>query len=128
MTITGTITDKDGTLPSANVYVSDKQGNPLQPLIGTSSSVVDGSYTLNDVPQDAYVTTSYVGLKKNTVQINGNAKQDFLLVPDSAEIPAFEFVADAFTPKKINKTLMYIGIGIGVVVLVYVLYRVFIKK
>jgi len=128
MTITGVISDKDGTLPSANVYVSDKQGNPIQPLNGTSSSVVDGSYTLNDVPQGAYVTASYVGYKKNTVQIDGNSKQDFLLVPDSAEISTFEFFSDAFTPEKRNKTLMYIGIVIGVVVIIYVLYRIFIKK
>ena len=113
MNLTGTIKDKNSTLPSANIYVSDKNGNPLQPLIGTSSSVVDGSYNLGNVPPMAYVTASYVGYKKNTVQIpfivGGNTpKHDFLLAPDTAELKTFEFIEETEKPVVETKTKNYV--------------------
>ena len=113
MNLTGIIKDNNGTLPSANIYVSDKNGIPLQPLIGASSSIVDGSYTINNVPPMAYVTASYVGYKKNTVQIpfivGGNsATHNFLLEPDTAELKTFEFIEETEKPVVETKTKNYV--------------------
>lgn len=132
MNLTGTIKDNNGTLPSANIYVSDKNGSPLQPLIGTSSNVMDGTYSLNNVPPMAYVTASYVGYKKNTVQIpfivGGNAtKHDFFLEPDNAELKTFEFIEETekpvSEPKKKNKGYIVAGVSLTLIILGFAAYK-----
>lgn len=121
MKITGTIKDKDGTLPSANIYVSDEFGNVINPIKGTSSDVFTGVYTLDNLTeQPLYITASYVGYRKVTKKISElqggeNKVADFFLVADNAEIPTFELIEERTKeierPKK-HKPLIYVGIGL----------------
>lgn len=121
MILTGIIKDQEGSLPSANIYVSDDTGKPLSPLKGDSSDVVTGGYILENLKPTDYVTVSYTGYKKITKKISDLGTKeviqyDFTLMPDTANIPTFEFVEEKIIPlpvKKQNKTLVYAGIGIG---------------
>lgn len=121
MKITGIIKDKDGTLPSANIYVSDEFGNVINPIKGTSSDVFTGVYTLDNLTeQPLYITASYVGYTKVTKKVSElkggeNKVADFFLVADNAEIPTFELIEERTKeierPKK-HKPLIYVGIGL----------------
>lgn len=121
MKITGIIKDKDGTLPSANIYVSDEFGNVINPIKGTSSDVFTGQYTLDNLTdKELYITASYVGYIKSTKKISelkgGSIKNaDFFLMPANAEIPTFELIEERAKeiekPKK-HKPLIYVGIGL----------------
>lgn len=131
MKITGTITDKDGTLPSAHIYVSDEFGNVINPIKGTTSDVFLGVYTLDNLTEKAiYLTASYVGYKKVTKKISelkgGDTKKaDFFLVPENAELATFELIEDKplLATKKINtKPIAYVGIGLVAVLMGYITF------
>jgi len=68
MQLQGKITDKQTgeTIPGANIYISDATGYMLNPPTGTQSDA-NGMYALF-VPNGAYVTASFVGMKKQMVQ------------------------------------------------------------
>jgi hypothetical protein len=64
--IQGQVTDAQTgeTLPGANIYVSDADGNALQPTVGVSSDS-NGFFDL-DAPADSLITISYVGYSRQT--------------------------------------------------------------
>lgn len=68
MQLQGKITDKQTgeTLPGANIYISDANGNVLNPPTGAQSDA-NGMYAFF-VPNGSYVTASFVGMKKQVVQ------------------------------------------------------------
>jgi hypothetical protein len=95
--IDGIIKDSSGqTLPGANIFTSDAQGNTAGLNggfpIGTSSKA-DGSYSLS-FPRDSYITVSYVGYQKQTKKFSsGNTNVNWELKPMAMEGKAFEIVA-----------------------------------
>lgn len=134
MTLTGLIKDKSGTLPGANIFVSDANGKALTPLRGDSSDVITGGYILENVKPEDYVTVSYVGYKKNTKKVadlgtSGNTiRYDFILQPDTAELQEFEIVEYQTQPnptitKKDNSWLMYSGIGLLAIIVGGITYK-----
>lgn len=52
-------------LPFANLYLSDTDGNAVQPVVGTQTAV-DGSFVILN-PNKAYVTARYLGYKPVTI-------------------------------------------------------------
>ncbi len=115
MNLTGKITNTDGsTIPSANVYLSDKNGNIKIPTVGSSSDL-NGAYTVWGVKPDDYVTVSYLGMETKTKQIKdiGSGEvvnYDVVLAPKVFDQPAFEII-EKYTPKNKNYT-PHIVIGI----------------
>ena len=109
MKIQGKITDKsDGSaLAFANVYVSDKDGK----LTGKGTqSTLSGFYSLESIPDNAYVTASYLGYDRLTysyadLSLNAN----FALKPNVTSLK--EIIVTA--PKKKNKYIfLLISLGI----------------
>lgn len=77
-TVTGTVTDGDGTpLPGANVIV---QGTTN----GTQTDF-DGNYTLN-VDDDAVLVFSYLGFTTQEIAVNGNSVINATLQEDAAAL------------------------------------------
>ena len=65
-TVTGTVTDSSGTtLPGVSVYIKGSTN-------GTSTDA-NGKFTLNDVPENATVVFSFVGMKAQEIVIGNNA-------------------------------------------------------
>lgn len=52
-------------LPFANLYLSDSDGNAINPIVGTQSAV-DGSFVIMN-PNKSYVTARYLGYKPVTI-------------------------------------------------------------
>lgn len=75
ITVTGTVTDEQGlSVPGAFVL---EQGTTN----GTSTDI-DGNYSI-DVPADAVLSFSYMGYNQQDVPVNGRARIDISLVPDT---------------------------------------------
>ena len=63
MTFKGKVTDPSGeALTGANVYVSDANGNVLNPPKGATADA-KGNYKFDSMTND-YITASFVGMKK----------------------------------------------------------------
>jgi len=95
-TITGTITEKSGQpLPGVTVLVK-----------GTTTGAVtdvDGNYSLPNVPDDATLLFSFVGMLTQEVPVGTQTKIDIVMVADAIGIE--EVVAVGYgTKKKINLT------------------------
>ena len=76
LTISGQMKSNDGTpLPGANVLISGTQ-------IGTTSDF-EGKYVLKNVPSDAVLDVSYIGFQTQSIQVNGRASINIVLIPDS---------------------------------------------
>lgn len=83
--ITGKVTDiNNKALQYANVYESDKNGNPLYNngvLKGTTTNGL-GLFTLNIAKPVYYITASYSGTKKETkLIVVPNSVETFVLQP-----------------------------------------------
>ena len=77
ITVTGTVTDDTGmSVIGAAVVVA---GNTSY---GTITDI-DGKYTLNNVPSDASLSFSYVGMVTQTVPVNGQKAINVVLVTDT---------------------------------------------
>ncbi len=78
VTVSGTITDATFNEPviGATVIV---QGNPSQ---GTVTDI-DGNYTLANVPANGSLVFSYVGMRTQTVPVNGRTTVNVVLEEDS---------------------------------------------
>ncbi len=71
MIISGNIKDINGpTIPGANIYLSDANGNMLQPVSGTATDI-DGNYTL-DTKDAQYITATFVGVGRQTKSVYEN--------------------------------------------------------
>lgn len=92
----GTITDKQGA-PLAGVTIAVK-GSTLGTLSDGS-----GNYTLNNVPQNATLVFSFVGMKTQEIPLNGRTKIDVVL--EEQAIGLEEVVVVGYgTQKKVNLT------------------------
>ncbi len=94
--ITGVVTDNTGTpLPGVTVVIK-----------GTSNGIItdyDGKYSLSEVPADATLVFSFIGMKTQEVTVGGNKVINVTLV--SNVIGLDEVVAVGYgTQKKVNLT------------------------
>jgi len=72
ITIKGTVNDKDGEpLIGASVQLKGT-------LIGTSTDV-DGSYLLNNIPEDGVLVFSYIGFKNQEIAVSGSSQINVVL-------------------------------------------------
>lgn len=97
ITVQGTVTDKTGeTIIGATIIVESNTS------IGTTTDL-DGNYTLSNVPSDANLIFSYVGMKTQTVAVNGRATIDVVLESDSELLDELVVVGYG-SQKKVNLT------------------------
>lgn len=87
LTVSGTVTDvQDGSpIGFANVFVSGT-------MIGTSTNEL-GVYTLEKVPADAILVVSFIGYQSIEIPVNGRAKIDIALSPDTEALDEVIMVA-----------------------------------
>ena len=75
ITVTGTVTDtNEATLIGVSLRIQ-----------GTSSGTVtdiDGNWVLSNVPSDAILEVSYMGMVTQNVQVNGRSRIDIVLLED----------------------------------------------
>ena len=96
-TVSGTISDANGTLPGASVMVK-----------GTTSGTVtdlDGNYTLKNVPSDAVLVVDYLGYLTQEINVAGQTTINVLLVEDAENLD--EVVVTALGMKREKKALTY---------------------
>ncbi|MEZ5195220.1 MAG: TonB-dependent receptor plug domain-containing protein [Bacteroidales bacterium] len=77
ITVTGTVTSADDklTLPGVTILVKGT-------LVGTTSDI-DGKYTLNQVPADATLIFSFVGMVNQEIPVNNRAIIDVVMETES---------------------------------------------
>ena len=94
--ITGTITSDDGQpLPGATIIVTGTDN-------GTTSDF-DGNFTLNDVPEDATLTVTYIGFNSLIVDVNGQSTFNLSLT-ESAEALSEVVVTGYSTERRVDLT------------------------
>lgn len=99
ITVSGTVTDDTGMpVIGATVVVVET------PTKGTVTDI-DGNYTLKDVPSNATLRFSFVGLKTQIVPVNGRTKIDVVLAQDTEVLQ--EVVVTALGMKREQKALGY---------------------
>ena len=97
ITVTGTVVDESGmTVVGATVIVS---GN----LTKGSVTDVDGKYSLSNVPSDAVLEFSYIGMKSQSVKVNGRTVVNVTMLPD-VELLEEVVVVGYGSQKKVNLT------------------------
>jgi len=77
VTVSGTVTSSDDGEPIPNVNIL---------IMGTTSGTatdVDGNYTLTNVPTDAVLLFSYIGMLRQEIEVNGRTEIDVILQPDA---------------------------------------------
>lgn len=96
LTVSGTVTDEKGEpIIGASVLV-----------IGTTNGSItnfDGIFTLNNVASNAQITISYIGMKSQTLSVNGKTSFKIVLKEDS-EVLDEVVVVGYGTQKKVNLT------------------------
>lgn len=99
VTVSGTITDDTGfEVIGATVIV---EGNPSH---GTVTDI-DGVYTLSNVPSDASIQVSYVGMSSQVIPVNGRTTIDVVMAPDTELLD--ELVVTALGMRRSEKALGY---------------------
>ena len=97
ITISGNVKDDTGLeVIGATIIV---EGNAT---IGTTTDV-DGNYVLNNVPSNGNLVFSYVGMKSQTVAVNGRSRIDVTMASDT-ELLDEVIVVGYGTQKKVNLT------------------------
>lgn len=78
-TVKGTVVDKDN-LPviGATIMVNGSS-------IGTVTDI-DGNYTLNNVPENAIISYSYIGMKSQEVKVAGQSEINITMTPDAQNL------------------------------------------
>lgn len=99
LTVRGTITDKSNELVIGATIVVE--GNTTQ---GTVTDV-DGNFTLSNIKNDAKLVVSYVGMKTQTVAVDGRTTINIVLDDDSGLLD--EVVVTALGIRKDAKKLGY---------------------
>src|SRR5699024_5159649 len=87
--------------------IVDAEGNPLVGVTikvkGTSTGTVtdvDGSFSLEGVPEDATLVVSYVGFETKEVLLNGKSELDIILTPSSKNLDELVVVGYGTQKKK----------------------------
>ncbi len=94
--ISGTVSDKNGeSLPGVSIAVK-----------GTTNGTItdgNGSYSLSNIPDDAILQFSFVGMKTQEAVVGSKTKIDISLIEDAIDIDEVVAVGYA-TQKKVNLT------------------------
>ncbi|MDO5035693.1 MAG: SusC/RagA family TonB-linked outer membrane protein [Porphyromonas sp.] len=99
ITVTGTVHDTDGfEVIGASIMVVGESG------LGASTNL-DGVFTIQNVPSDATLRVSYVGMKTQDISVNGRTKIDIVLEPDTELLD--EVVVTALGIKREKRSLGY---------------------
>ena len=94
ITVQGTVTDDTGmTVIGATVVVSGDSSK------GTVTDI-DGFYKLSNVPADAILEFSYVGMKSQSVPVNGQSTINLVLLPDTELLDEVVVVGYSVTSKR----------------------------
>ncbi len=83
-TVTGVVTDNNGTLPGVNVLVKGTSN-------GTSTDF-DGKYTIDNIAADAVLVVSYLGYVTQEIPVNGMSVIDIVLTEDVQALDEVVFV------------------------------------
>lgn len=113
---TDVLKDIAETLPGASIYISDANGNPLQPMKGVNANPL-GQYSIN-VNAGDYLTATFVGRQRITKKAV-SSKMDFVL-------PANDLPEVEITSKKPFqwRTLVYAGfVALAAFLVIYELKR-----
>ena len=97
ITVRGNVKDDAGLKVSGATIVVE--GNAT---VGTTTDV-DGNYVLNNVPSNGNLVFSYVGMKTQTVAVNGRSRIDVTMASDT-ELLDEVVVVGYGTQKKVNLT------------------------
>ncbi len=98
LTVKGTVTDsKNEPLIGVSVVVQGTQNG--------ASTNIDGQFVLSDVPGNANLEVSYVGMKKQIIPINNRQVIDIILYEDTELLD--EVVVTALGIKRSEKSLSY---------------------
>lgn len=132
MNLTGKIKDGKEVIIGANVYVSDKNGKIILPSNGTSSDVA-GGYTLRSLKPEDYVTVSFVGYGKKTIQMKSlgsgiTIHYNFDIKPASTELNEFavvETIGNSDNSARMSKNKKALIIGGSVVLAIGIGYGLF---
>lgn len=95
ISISGTVSDANGSLPGANIVVKG--------TINGTQSDFDGNFTLNDVGEDAILVFSYIGFKSQEVAVNGRTTINVTMSEDAEGLDEVVVVGYG-TQKKENLT------------------------
>lgn len=107
--ITGKLTDSKTNEPLAfaNVYLSDPAGNPVG-NVGTITDI-NGNYSFGNAHNTQYVTFSYVGYTRKTIQVN-TSTLNVMLEPTNTILPEVEIISTRIVPiAGILLTLVILG-------------------
>lgn len=99
VTVKGTVMDNEGfEVIGATVLVVGEEG------LGTATNL-DGQFTLSNVPSNATLRVSYVGMRTQDVPLNGRTELTITLEPDSELLD--EVVVTALGIKREKRSLGY---------------------
>lgn len=90
MIVTGKIINAQTgeSIPGANVFVSDAAGNMLNPPRGVATGY-NGIYSI-DVPAETFLTATFVGLQRQTMQVSGKELNFNLSMASGTSLPEIE--------------------------------------
>ncbi len=99
LTVSGTVTDDTGTsvIGATVIVVGDASKGTVTDF--------DGNYTLTNVPSDASLQFSYVGMTTQVVPVNGRTRIDVVMAADTELLD--EVVVTALGMKREQKALGY---------------------
>ena len=99
LTVSGTVTDDTGTsvIGATVIVVGDASKGTVTDF--------DGNYTLTNVPSDASLQFSYVGMTIQVVPVNGRTRIDVIMAADTELLD--EVVVTALGMKREQKALGY---------------------
>lgn len=135
MKLKGEIFDYDTKkgIVNASVYVSDKSGKPIKPVIGTYTDS-NGNYSL-EVPSNSYVTVSRVGYDRQTFsgrannsnQLCSNDKCEWSLAlyPKDKVIDSGGAITTSKDKVERKKWLTYLAWGIGGLSLIFLFWAIY---
>lgn len=99
ITVRGTVIDTDGfEVIGATVFVLGQEG------MGATTNL-DGQFTINNVPSNATLRISFVGMKTQDIPLNGRTELNVTLEPDSELLD--EVVVTALGIERSEKALAY---------------------
>ena len=70
-TVTGKVSDSNGSIPGVNVQVQNSNIN--------TETDVDGKYTLSNLPKNAILNFSYIGFASQSVKVNSQTTINIVL-------------------------------------------------
>lgn len=139
MKLRGIILDENkNTLPGANIYVSDSQGNIKVPTKGVASDI-EGKYLLDDLDKEDFITIKFIGYRPIIKRVGDlgsglTVGYNFQMQPQAIEGEEFTIVEEKDNPpvylppnalreSKFKKPLILTGIGLTAIITGVIVYK-----